>query len=62
MSQDGDTGELRLIQPGAEYQELAKAKVFSKATGDQLWAPMAYSKNRLVMRSQNQLICVVLGK
>ncbi len=62
VSQDGDTGELRLIQPGAEYQELAKAKVFSKRTGDQLWAPMAYSKNRLVMRSQNQLICVVLGK
>jgi len=60
VSQDGDTGELRLIQPGAKYQELAKAKVFSKGTGDQLWAPLAYSKNRLVMRSQNQLICLEL--
>jgi outer membrane protein assembly factor BamB len=60
VSQDGDSGELRLIQPGVKYVELAKAKVFSKRTGDQLWAPMAYSKNRLVMRSQNQLICVEL--
>ena len=61
VSQDGDTGELRLIKPGDKYQELAKGKVFSKKTGEQLWAPMAFSNGKLVMRSQNQLICVDLA-
>ena len=62
VSQDGDTGELRLIKPGEKYEELGKAKVFSKRTGNELWAPFAYSNGKLVMRSQTQMICVDLGK
>lgn len=62
VSQDGDTGELRLVKPGGKYEEMAKAKVFSKRTGSELWAPMAFSKGKLVMRSQNQLICVEVSK
>ena len=61
ISQDGDTGELRLIKPGGKYLELGKAKVFSKGTGKELWAPMAFSKGKLVMRSQFQMICVDLS-
>jgi|TARA_B110000037_G_scaffold181218_1_gene208221 outer membrane protein assembly factor BamB len=61
VSQDGDTGELRLIKPGKKYHELAKAKVFTKETGKELWAPLAFSNGKLVMRSQNQLICVDLS-
>ncbi|MFT6179819.1 MAG: outer membrane protein assembly factor BamB [Paracoccaceae bacterium] len=61
VSQDGDTGELRLVKPGGKYEELARAKVFSKEPGRELWAPMAFSKGKLVMRSQNQLICVELA-
>ncbi|MFT6861996.1 MAG: outer membrane protein assembly factor BamB [Akkermansiaceae bacterium] len=61
ISQDGDTGELRLIKAGKKYLELGKAKVFSKKTGKELWAPMAFSDGKLVMRSQYQLICVDLG-
>lgn len=60
VSQDGATGELRLIEPGPAYKELAKGKVFTKDTGRELWAPLAFSDGRLVMRSQFQIVCVDL--
>jgi hypothetical protein len=60
VSQDGDSGLLRLIEPGDSYKMLAEGKVFSKPTGGELWAPLAFGNGRLVMRSQNQLVCVDL--
>ena len=62
ISQDGADGSLRLIKPGAAYLELAKAKVFSKDPGSgELWAPLALSEGKLVMRSQTQVVCVDLS-
>lgn len=60
VSQDGDDGTLRLLEPGPAYKELAAGKVFSKETGRELWAPLAFADGRLVMRSQHQLACVDL--
>jgi len=60
ISQDGDDGSLRLIQPGDSYREVAIGKVFSKDPGRELWAPMALSDGRLVVRSQRQMVCVDL--
>ncbi|WP_193212390.1 PQQ-binding-like beta-propeller repeat protein [Luteolibacter marinus] len=62
ISQDGATGHLRLIEPGPVYKELASAKVFSKPPGRELWAPLALSRGRLVMRSQNEIACIDLSK
>lgn len=61
ISQDGADGTLRLIEPGPAYKELASAKIFSKPPGRELWAPLAISKGRLVMRSQVELVCVDLS-
>ena len=61
ISQDGDDGTLRLIKPGAKYQELASGKVFTKEPGRELWAPMALSNGKLMMRSQVQMVCVDLS-
>ena len=61
ICQDGADGSLRLIKPGPSYQELAKAKVFSKEPGNELWAPLALADGKLVMRSQAQMVCVDLS-
>ena len=42
ISQNGGDGSLRLIKPGAAYQELAVGKVFDKDPGSEIWAPMAF--------------------
>jgi len=61
LSQDGKDGTLRLIKPGSKYQELASAKVFTKPTGKELWAPLSFSSGKLIIRSQNQLLCLDLS-
>lgn len=60
VSQDGGDGTLRLVEPGPAYRELAAGKVFSGDPGRELWAPLAFSDGRLVMRSQHQVACVDL--
>ncbi|MGK0186593.1 MAG: outer membrane protein assembly factor BamB [Verrucomicrobiales bacterium] len=60
VSQHGEDGSLRLIQPGNSYKELAKATVFKAEPGKELWAPLAFASGKLVMRSQNQIVCVDL--
>lgn len=60
VSQDGDDGSLRLIKPGASYKEIARGKVFRKDTGSELWAPLAFADGLLLMRSQNEMVCVDL--
>lgn len=60
VSQHGGDGTLRLIQPGPSYKELAKAKIFKDDPGNELWAPLAFASGKLIMRSQNQIVCVSL--
>ncbi len=55
---NGDNGELRLIEPSpAGYKELARAKVL-EAPGKEVWAPMALSDGRLLVRDHAQLKCL----
>jgi len=57
---DGDTGMLRLIEASTtEYKELAHAQVLS---GHDVWAPMALSDGKLVLRDMAKMICLEVGK
>lgn len=53
---DGNSGKLRLIEANpAEYRELASAQVLS---GQEVWAPMALSDGKLVLRDLGKMICL----
>lgn len=55
---EGRKGTLHLIEPSSEgYQELARADIFD---GTQMWAPMAFSEGKLVLRNQSQMKCLDL--
>jgi len=54
----GQKGELVMIAPNPnDYKELARARVLS---GKQLWAPMAYSNGKLVLRDHSKIVCLDL--
>ncbi|MNC95328.1 hypothetical protein D3C83_124210 [compost metagenome] len=44
------------------YEPVAEAKLFGEpsARDGQMWAPMALAGNRLLLRSQEALLCVSL--
>lgn len=53
---DGRRGSLYLIEPSPdEYRQLAEADVLG---GRQIWAPMALSQGRLLVRSQREMKCL----
>ena len=53
---DGDTGKLRLIEAGTTgYNELASAQVLA---GQEVWAPMALSDGKLVLRDLTKMMCL----
>ena len=58
----GEDGMLRLINTKADgYEEIASTKVFpADQKRNMIWAPMAFSDGRLLLRSQNQLKCLDL--
>jgi outer membrane protein assembly factor BamB len=58
---EGDTGVLRLIEANTTgYKELANTHVLS---GHDVWAPMALSDGRLLIRDMAQMVCLdVSGK
>ncbi len=61
--QDGQNGILRLVQPDPSgYRQLAEADVFGVGEEDdsKMWAPMALSDGKLVLRSQTELKCLDL--
>ena len=61
--QDGHNGVLRLVKPTPErYVQLAEANIFGIADkkDHQMWAPMALSEGKLVMRSQTEMKCLDL--
>jgi hypothetical protein len=53
---DGDTGKLRLIEASLTgYNELGSAQVLD---GAEVWAPMALSDGKLVLRDLGKMICL----
>ncbi|HPO13372.1 MAG TPA: PQQ-like beta-propeller repeat protein [Candidatus Hydrogenedentes bacterium] len=53
---DGKKGILHLVEPSPEgYKELAQAKIFS---GKEIWAPMALSNGKLLLRNQEEMKCL----
>jgi outer membrane protein assembly factor BamB len=60
---DGELGELALVDPSpGGYNELARAKVFTnlRKKGNKIWAPMALTDGKLIVRSQKELKCIAL--
>lgn len=62
LSLGGEDGTLRLIQADAKgYKELASFKAFpADQKRNMIWAPMAFTDGRLIIRSQNQIKCLDL--
>jgi outer membrane protein assembly factor BamB len=55
---EGKTGTLRLLEASTrEYKELASAQVLS---GPDVWAPLALSDGRLVIRDLGRMVCLDL--
>jgi hypothetical protein len=54
----GTRGDLYLVQSSSEgYKELGKANLLKRSL---VWAPMALSEGKLVIRDQKQIKCVYL--
>jgi outer membrane protein assembly factor BamB len=54
-----ETGELVMAEASPDrYNELGRAKVLG---GREIWAPLALSDGRLVLRDQTQMKCVYVG-
>ncbi len=63
LIQDGYDGTLRVVAASPEgYRQVAEARLFGEpASRDaQMWAPMALAGQRLLLRSQDELLCVGL--
>lgn len=55
---NGKRGELCLVDPSPDaYKEVAKAKIFD---GKEIWAPMALSEGKLLVRNQREMKCLDL--
>lgn len=56
---NGDTGDLVMAEASPKgYKELGRAKVLG---GRDIWAPLALSDGRLVVRDQSQMKCLYVG-
>ena len=54
----GDSGDLIMAEANPkEYRELGRARLLG---GPNIWAPLAYSDGKLVIRDQRELVCVAL--
>ena len=65
--QDGENGLLRLVEPSPEgFKVKAEANVFNSDLSNRrdlrYWSPIALSNGHLLLRGQNQLICVQMKK
>ena len=63
LIQDGYDGTLRVVRASPErYEQVAEAKLFGEpaARDAEMWAPMALAGKRLLLRSQEELLCVNL--
>ncbi|MCY1720684.1 PQQ-binding-like beta-propeller repeat protein [Prolixibacteraceae bacterium Z1-6] len=60
INQNGKNGDIHLIEPTVEgYKEVGKASFFN-AKQSQAWAPMAFSKGKLLVRDTEKMVCVDL--
>ena len=58
ISLDGKSGILYLVEPSPEgFREITSARIFD---GNRMWAPMALSDGKLVLRSQEEMACLDL--
>lgn len=58
LTLDGKKGVLYLVDPSPDgFKELAQAKVFG---GKEIWAPMALSDGKLLLRNQEEMKCLDL--
>lgn len=61
---DGQNGQLHLVEPSPEgYEEISRVQVFEydRPRSNNTWAPMALSDGLLVLRDQNEMVCVDIG-
>ncbi len=57
----GETGELILAEAtGEKYKQLAKVKVLNGE--EEIWAPLALSNGMLILRDQEEMICIDMKK
>ena len=57
---DGDSGMLRLIEADTtQYKELGSVQVLG---GEEVWGPPALSDGKLVVRDNNQMVCLQVGQ
>jgi outer membrane protein assembly factor BamB len=57
---EGKTGMLRLIDANTKaYREIAHAQVLS---GHDVWAPMALSQGRLILRDMQRMVCIQVAE
>jgi hypothetical protein len=56
---EGKTGVLHLLEANtSEYKEISTAQVLS---GPDVWAPMALSGGKLVLRDMTKMVCIEVG-
>jgi outer membrane protein assembly factor BamB len=63
LIQDGFNGILRVVRAASSgYEQIAEANIFGidDRRDHQMWAPMAYSRGLLLLRSQEHLLCLRL--
>jgi hypothetical protein len=61
--QDGLSGVLRAVRATPDgYQQVGEVDLFDVGdrTDHQMWAPLAFAAGKLLMRSQDKLLCVKL--
>ena len=60
INQNGKNGDIHLIEPSPEgYKEVGKASFFDSKKS-QAWAPLAFSRGKLIVRDLEKMVCVDL--
>ena len=60
INQNGKNGDIYLIEPTPKgYREISKASFFDSKKS-QAWAPLAFSKGKLIVRDMEKMVCVAL--
>ena len=60
LNQNGKNGDIHLIEPSPDgYKELGKASFFDAAKS-QAWAPLAFSRGKLIIRDLEKMVCIDL--
>jgi outer membrane protein assembly factor BamB len=60
INQNGKTGEIALIEPSPDGYKEIKTFQFFNSDKPQAWAPMAFSKGKLLARDMEKMVCIEL--